>query len=247
MRSFIACILPITLSISTVLANTPIHESQITGPGGNWNLAGASAPDWHFSFTEPCYPTGAFYDSAQTQMHRPGPKECAPATRDPKGHAHDFPTYFLTRKCDYGNGHVEWHVMYNVYFPYSTNSIQGHDHDWEWLVIKWEPQPNNPGYWHRKSIVLEAHGKTTEYKWSDYPLTVSADNKTWRKDASHPVVFFSRDGHGLSTSTADIGQWYWADDWLADGSNFPARNWGSADSPPNTFEANGSHDLCWAM
>lgn len=72
--------------------------------------------DWHFSFTEPCYPTAAFYDNGE--MHKPGLTECGPPTRDVKGRAHDFPTYFLTRYCDYGNGHAEWHVMYNVYFPW---------------------------------------------------------------------------------------------------------------------------------
>ena len=31
-------------TVGRVLANTPIHESQINKPGGNWNLAGSSAP-----------------------------------------------------------------------------------------------------------------------------------------------------------------------------------------------------------
>jgi hypothetical protein len=105
--------------ISKVMANTPIHESRINTPGGNWNLAGSAAPyvcrilglqgsqrvltrmmpfrDWHFTFTERCYPTSAFYDSTQTQPHRGGLNDCPPPTRNGKGRSVDFPTYFLTR------------------------------------------------------------------------------------------------------------------------------------------------------
>ena len=91
--------------------------------------------DWHFDFLEGCYPTAAFWNGQKTPpggvTYPNGPSNapvytgCAPYRAGDQ--AHDFPTYYLVRKCQYDNGYEEYHVMYSAFFPYAS-SIQPHAH-----------------------------------------------------------------------------------------------------------------------
>lgn len=81
--------------------------------------------DWHFDTFEGCYPTAAYWNGVKTPPgyeYSPGEgqaheyKGCAPVERGNR--AHDFPTYYRVRWCDYGGDHQEYHVMYSAFFPY---------------------------------------------------------------------------------------------------------------------------------
>ncbi|KAK3314855.1 hypothetical protein B0H66DRAFT_605772 [Apodospora peruviana] len=237
------------MGIAPVLANNWANTWDFNN---HWYIAKLSAPDWHFDYYELCYPGSAYWDGKKSAPGkywsvdgREGVDGCAPDSG--KDQAHPFPTYYRVRECKYGD-HTEWHVLYDVFFAYSTNILGMHDYDWEWAVVKWEKVSGQTDKWQRKSIVLAAHGKTTEWKWADFPATNSEGSEwNWRKNAENPIIKFGYDGHGLEANYKSLGKWYRARDWLVDGANFPVTSWGKADSPPNTFEGGGTRDLCWAM
>jgi hypothetical protein len=79
--------------------------------------------DWHFTYDEKCYPSAAIWDGVKTA---PGKEHAGEhgqswvegcAYQDSSDRAHEFPTYYRVRYCDYGD-YQEYHVMYNVFFPY---------------------------------------------------------------------------------------------------------------------------------
>ncbi|KAM7198692.1 hypothetical protein V8F20_006007 [Naviculisporaceae sp. PSN 640] len=232
------------LGLSTVpaLANDPIDEWKFTNAATKDEVAKAGAPDWNFDKDEKCFPSAAIWDGKQSGA---GLKNCAPKTAANDIHPWAFPTYYRIQRCDYtdsrtGQPFREYHVMYNVFFAYSTNSIGGHDYDWEWAILKWKK--GNNGQYIRRSIVLEAHGKTKEWAWDKYPNT-----NEWTKNGNRPIIKFGWDGHGLEADIRNNKKWFNGRDWVSntEGVNFSQYNWGKANSNPDTFAPWGSHDLCY--
>ncbi|KAK0648323.1 hypothetical protein B0T16DRAFT_408018 [Cercophora newfieldiana] len=252
MRSLLFNLLVGATSIVPALANSMVHNDKFLNDHAY--VARAAAPDWHFHITEGCYPSSAYWDGKKTPpggVSYPGginqaPKYhgCAPVSSGDR--AHDFPTYFRVRKCEYSGGHVEYHVLYDVFFAYSTNRIAGHIYDWEWAMVKWVRVPGNSNYWHRKSIVLAKHGDTTEWDWDKFPNTLNEGEEwVWGKNRDRPVIKFGADGHGLEANMNQIGKWYRAADWLSNANGFPDDDWATANAPPPAFEAGRWFDLCW--
>ncbi|KAL7941129.1 hypothetical protein V8C42DRAFT_348992 [Trichoderma barbatum] len=240
-KTFIAAVLGLA-RLSVVNANFPIPDSDFRDV---WKIAALGSPDFHFGREEACYPTAALY--ADGTQHRPGIVECPPKNHELGGRAHDFPTYFRVRYCNYGD-HDEYHVMYSLYTPWDT--VAGHDHDWEWAVLKYLRWSQDRNYWVRSQIVLEHHGDKQYFSWADYPNTVTVDNRNWRREADNAVIFVGEGMHGFYPSPPFpdiVDQWYWAADWLINAEGFPKLKWGSATSSPDTFEAGGSNDLCWVV
>ena len=67
----------------------------------------------------------------------------------------------------------------------------------------------------------------------------------YAKDRNKPVIKFGLNGHALEAGNRENGKWYRAADWLSNGAGFPEEDWGSADSPPNAFQAGKWRDACW--
>jgi hypothetical protein len=137
-----------------------------------------------------CLPSSAYWNGQVTKgaaldacilgnLHKGCPDQ--PAWAGFNTRAHDFPTYYIVRKCDDGT----IRVVYDVFFThvsylsagflilqhFISNDISqdsGHTFDWEWVVVVWKQYD---GLYYRDSVILEQDGKHVHVTWGDIPNT----------------------------------------------------------------------------
>ncbi|KAF9874987.1 hypothetical protein CkaCkLH20_07681 [Colletotrichum karsti] len=210
------------LCVSFVCAvNTPVSKDNIHIGDKDWEwwFAEKGSPMFHFALANgnsQCYPTWPWRpDGSKTP---PAEMDNWPNIRGCKKPDNNLgfkytwgvpmPVYFTVRECENrsrrGNGTKEVRVTYGLFYEKDGFFSNGHDYDWENVVVTWRQFGDN--FLKDEIWVSAHHGGKKKIGWENVPQT--ADPSNWLEDGGknndHARVYVGWCKHAMFFDRAGI-------------------------------------------